>query len=178
MTGNSFELREATSADVPALASVIAAAFEVYRDKLTPPSSSLSKTPEAVRLELQTATAIVAVQATTLVGCVFYQANNDHVYLSRLAVLPAYQGEGTARALLLTVEERSLNSGHDKVRLQVRLVQERNRALYASCGYKVHSYGSHAGYEEPTFVMLEKRLNFLQHSEKISEFTAAFSRYD
>ena len=153
-----FDLRAATDADVPAVAGLIAAAFEVYRHSLEPPSSSLDKTPAAVRRELETATALVAIEAETLVGCVFYAPKEDHVYLSRLAVLPEYQGRGIARALLSAVEDETLDLGAEKIRLQVRLVQKRNRALYGSLGYVFYAYGAHAGYKEPTFVTLEKRL--------------------
>ncbi len=158
-----FGLRAATDADVPAVAGLIAAAFEVYRHILEPPSSSLDKTPAAVHRELETATALVAAklvaaEAETLVGCVFYAPKEDHVYLSRLAVLPEYQGRGIARALLSAVEDETLDLGAEKIRLQVRLVQKRNRALYGSLGYVFYAYGAHAGYKEPTFVTLEKRL--------------------
>jgi ribosomal protein S18 acetylase RimI-like enzyme len=152
-----LHLRAATEDDIPSLAHVIALAFEEHRGKLTPPSSSLNKSPESVRQELQTAKAIVTGN-DEIIGCVFYSLKEDFVYLAHLAVLPDHRGLGIAKALVQAVETKALEQGFTKVRLSVRLALEATRALYERLGYTVYSYGAHPGFNTPTFVTLEKIL--------------------
>lgn len=151
-------LRGATGDDIPALARVIALAFEEHRGKLTPPSSSLKKSPEAVRQELQNAKAIVAIKDDKMIGCVFYSLKDDFVYLAHLAVLPDYRGLGIAKALMRAVERNALKQSYTKIRLSVRLALEETRAFYEHLGYTFYNYGAHPGFDKPTYVMLEKRL--------------------
>jgi ribosomal protein S18 acetylase RimI-like enzyme len=143
-------LRDVTEDDIPALARVIALAFEEHRGKLTPPSSSLNKSPESVRQELQTAKAVVACHKNELLGCVFYSPNDDCVYLAHLAVLPDYRGLGVAKTLIQAVQMKALEQGFTNLRLSVRLVLEKTLAFYESLGFTFYSYGSHPGFESPT----------------------------
>jgi ribosomal protein S18 acetylase RimI-like enzyme len=154
-----LHLRAATEDDIPSLAHVIALAFEEHRGKLQPPSSSLNKSPEAVRQELQTTKAIVAGNDDDIIGCVFYSPKEDFVYLAHLAVLPDYRGLGIAKALVQAVETKTLEQGFSKIRLSVRLALETTRAFYERLGYTFYSYGSHTGFAAPTYVTLEKILS-------------------
>jgi N-acetylglutamate synthase-like GNAT family acetyltransferase len=101
-------LRDATISDTLALANVIAASFEEHRGKLSPPSSSLNKTPETVAKELETAKAIMPCHDKEVIGCVFYSAKEDFAYLAHLAVVPEYRGLGIAKALMQEVETKAL----------------------------------------------------------------------
>jgi ribosomal protein S18 acetylase RimI-like enzyme len=153
-----FYSRDATKDDTPALANVIALALEEHRGKLSPPSSSLGKSPEAVAQELQTARAVVACSDDEIVGRVFYTLREGYVYLAHLAVLPEYRALGIAKALMQSVEGKALEQGCRRVRLSVRLALERTRAFYERLGYAFYSYGTHPGFTEPTYLTLEKRL--------------------
>lgn len=120
-------IREAVAADAPLLARLLREAFEEYRWRLDPPSS-----------------------------CVFFHLKPDHVYLDRLAVLPAFRGQGVARALMEAVETRARALGPTPVRLNVRLSLKGLHDWYGRQGYAFLSYGTHAGYAAPTFVVLQK----------------------
>jgi ribosomal protein S18 acetylase RimI-like enzyme len=151
-----FYLRSATPTDFPAIATVIALAFEEYRGKLDPPSSSLNKSVESVTRELQTARAIVAIVEDKIVGCVFYSQKADYVYLFHLAVLPEHRFLGIAKALMLSVEEKTRELNITNIQLSVRLVLEKTRAFYEKLGYTFLNYGTHSGYNQATYVDLEK----------------------
>ncbi len=153
-----IQLRNATDKDIPAIANVIALAFEEHRGKLELPSSSLNKTPESVRQELQSATAIVALANDKMIGCVFYSVKDDYIYLAHLAVLPEYRGLGIAKALMREVETRVLELHQTTIRLSLRLALEKTRNFYERMGYSFLSYGSHPGFEQPTYMTLEKQL--------------------
>jgi predicted N-acetyltransferase YhbS len=153
-----IEIRQASSADLPAVVDVIHAAFDEYRGRLDPPSSAHHKTVESAREELRDGGAFVAVDGSELVGCVFYHPYPDHIYLDRLAVLPAQRGRGLARRLISAVEQRALAAAIPLVRLSVRLALADNRAYYERQGYQLWRFGTHAGYAAPTYVTLQKRI--------------------
>jgi ribosomal protein S18 acetylase RimI-like enzyme len=152
------QLRDATNNDIPNIANVIALAFEEHRGRLNPPSSSLNKSPESVKQELQSANAIVAFKDDKIIGCVFHSVKEDYVYLVHLAVLPECRGLGIAKLLMLEVEKKASAQKQTTIRLNVRLALEKTRAFYERLGYSFHSYGTHPGFTESTHAMLEKHL--------------------
>jgi ribosomal protein S18 acetylase RimI-like enzyme len=153
-----IQLRNATDDDIPEIANVIALAFEEHRGKLNPPSSSLNKSPASVKQELQNANAIVAVKDDKMIGCLFYSVKENYIYLAHLAVLPKCRGLGIAKLLMLEVEKKALEQNQTAIRLNVRLALEKTRAFYERLGYSFYSYGTHSGFIEPTYVVLEKKL--------------------
>lgn len=157
-----FQFRAVTEADLPLMVDVIRAAFAEYEDRLDPPSSAQRRTVESTRQELVNASALVATIEQELVGCVLYFPKTDHMYLARLAVLPAYRGRGIARSLLAAVEERAREAGLPSVQLSVRLQLAELRVAYERLGYRFLRYGTHAGYAAPTYVTLYKPLGTIQ----------------
>jgi predicted N-acetyltransferase YhbS len=156
---NDIILREATDDDIPALVAVLKAAFEEYRGRLDPPSGAHAETAAKVRAVLRTAHAVLALAGDQVVGCVFYTPVGDHVDLFRLAVLPAQRRRGIAGALIANVEARAHELGLARVQLGVRVALPGNRAYYERLGYRFVEARAHAGYAEPTFVILEKNLS-------------------
>jgi predicted N-acetyltransferase YhbS len=152
-------LREATDGDIPALVVVLKAAFEEYRGRLDPPSGAHAETVVKLREVLRTARAVLALAGDEIVGCVFYAPSGDHVDLFRLAVLPMQRRRGIARALIGYVEARVRELGLPRVQLGVRVALPNNRAYYERLGYRFIEARTHAGYAEPTFVILEKILD-------------------
>jgi GNAT superfamily N-acetyltransferase len=152
-------LSEATDADIPALLAVLMAAFEEYRGRLDPPSGAHDETEERLRATLRGAHAIVARVGDEPVGCVFYAPMGYYVDLFRLAVLPSHRRRGLGRALIEYVEGRALRLGIPSVQLGVRTALPANRAYYERLGYRFLTARAHAGYAEPTYVILEKSLN-------------------
>jgi GNAT superfamily N-acetyltransferase len=108
---------------------------------------------------MRNARAVMAYVDQAIAGCVFYAAVGAYVDLFRLAVLPAYRRRGVGRALVEAVESGALGLGITRVRLGVRVALPRNRAYYERLGYRFVEARSHAGYTEPTYVILEKILD-------------------
>ncbi len=148
--------RTGQETDIPHILHIIKTSFEEYRGRLNPPSSAHHKTIEIVTAELHRATAIVAHQDKYLVGCVFYQVNPDYVYFDRLAVLPAWRRQGIAGQLIKLVEQRAIRAGKNRVRLSVRVSLADHHSYYQNRGYQFKSYGTHPGFDHPTFLVLEK----------------------
>lgn len=150
--------REGVEEDVLQILGVIKAAFAEYEGRLEPPSSAERKTVAIVREELQRATAVVAQHGQTIIGSVFYRLQGDAVYLDRLAVLPAWRGQGVGRRLVEIVEGKTAELGLKSVTLSVRIALTENQVYYRKLGYGFVAYGTHAGYAEPTYMVLAKQL--------------------
>jgi predicted N-acetyltransferase YhbS len=151
-------LREAAEDDLPAALAVLHAAFEEYRALLDPPSGVHRETVESLRTYLARGRLTLALLENDVVGCVLYHAEEHYMYFGRLSVLPAWRGRGIARALIEHVEARARDLGLARVRLGVRIALPHNRAYYERMGYRLVEARAHAGYAEPTFVILEKSL--------------------
>jgi predicted N-acetyltransferase YhbS len=153
-----INIREATLADAAMLAHLICEAFEQYRGQLDPPSGAHNETAARVGERLATTPALLAEVDGVAVGGVFYKVEADHLYLSRLSVLPSYQRQGIGQALVAAVEARALALGRPRVRLGVRLALPALRASYERLGYRLVQYAAHPGYSQPTYIYMEKAL--------------------
>ncbi len=149
---------EATGADAAAIANLLRTAFEEYRDVLNPPSGAHNETADRVLEKMKIARAALARWDGVALGCVFYEQEDDVIYLSRLAVLPEYRQRGIGRALVRYVEDRARTVGLRRVQLAVRLSLPKLRASYHRMGYQFVRLGSHEGSTRPTYALLEKQL--------------------
>jgi GNAT superfamily N-acetyltransferase len=144
--------------DAPALRAVIAAAFAQYEGRLDPPSGALNESDVSLRDKVRSGGAWLCRHEGTVVGCAFVAPRDDHLYLGRLAVLPAWRGRGVGDLLLARVERQALELGLPSVQLAVRLALPRLRAWYTARGYTLLEERAHPGYAVPTFAQLVKRL--------------------
>ena len=158
MHAGTIVLREATIGDVPTLLALVHAAFEQYRDRLDPPSGAHHETEATLRGALHAGGAVLACVDGEAVGCVLYHREQEHVYVGRLSVVPAFRRRGVGQALTDDIERRARGMGVARVQLGVRTALPRLRAYYERCGYRVVREERHVGYETPTYVVMEKNL--------------------
>jgi predicted N-acetyltransferase YhbS len=151
-------LREATEADAAAVLEVIQAAFGEYYEILDPPSGTHRETVDEIRKKMSLARTVLAVSGTAVIGCVFSEERDGYVNFFRLAVRPEHRRQGVGRALIDYVEAQAQARGFGRVRLGVRLALPRLHAYYQRLGYRVLHYLRHAGYSEPTYMIMEKHL--------------------
>lgn len=152
-------IRSATLADVPTIVAIIHAAFQEYDGAIDPPSGAHNESADKIRAKMATDQALLAVIAGQPVGCVLYRNEGDHMYFGRLAVLPEYRGRGIAAALIEYVEARARELELPRVRLGVRVALPQLRASYERLGYRVTEERRHAGYDYPTYLIMEKLLD-------------------
>ena len=100
----------------------------------------------------------VACAGGRIVGSVMWEPKDGGMYLQRLAVEPAWRGQGIARALVAATEAAARLAGVTRVHLGTRLVLAGNRRLFAFCGFVEIARHAHPGYAAPTWVEMEKRL--------------------
>jgi GNAT superfamily N-acetyltransferase len=152
------QLRPATDADIPAVLAVTKGAYTPHVEHLQPPSSVMVEGSDKVAEYLARGGVIVAEVDGEIVGAVRYLPQGDHVYLGRLAVLPAWQKRGLARRLVEAVEHWAMLLGIDEVRLGVRTEIQGNRQLYLHLGYV--EAGSAPLRSDPTrsYLVMKKQL--------------------
>src|SRR5688572_15197248 len=119
-------LRPAVVNDAVLLLDTIVQAFESYRGKFDPPSGVFTETIDSIRGKLEIGGGYIAIINGDVAGCVLYEPQADHMYLGRLAVLPAFRGNGVARVLVEAVEHRARELNLPAVQLGVRLALKGN----------------------------------------------------
>ncbi len=158
MNPNPIHLRQATMKDMPTLLAVMHTAFEEYRGRLDPPSGAHAETIESVLTKLKTSKAVIAFMDDEVAGGVFYEQENEHLYLGRLSVLPQFRQLGVGRTLINYVEAQAVSFKVPRVQLDVRIGLPHLIAYYEKLGYRILSYEAHPGYTQPTYVTMEKNV--------------------
>ncbi len=151
-----IQIRPYRHDEVPLMLDLIKTAFS--EQATDPPSSAERKTLAILEEELAVGGAFVAILDGELIGCVLYEPTSQGLYFHRLAVSSAHRGLGIARQLIAMVEHMAQTDGYECTMMSVRLALPKQRAMYESLGYQVYSYGTHAGFVEPTFVTMRKYL--------------------
>lgn len=122
-------------ADAPELQRLQKAAFQIeaerYNDFTIRP---LVETLEEYTVSFSTHTFFLMRDRGEIVGSVSVQQDEDTVYIGRLVVLPARQGEGIASRLLAKAE--SFFSGVKRSELFTGHRSEKNLSIYMRRGYR------------------------------------------
>jgi predicted N-acetyltransferase YhbS len=153
-----FHLRPTTSADAAAVATLIRNAFTAQSIVTDPPPSALRVTQADVAAHLRTGGGMVAEAEGGIVGSALWTELDNGLYLSRLAVAPAWRGRGIARALVGAAEAAARKAKLRRMHLSTRIPLLDNRRLFAACGFVETTREAHPGYAEPTSVHMEKLL--------------------
>lgn len=154
-----FVLRPISPDDVDAVAALIRSAFAAQSVVTAPPPSALQVTGADIAEHLANGGGTVAEAEGITAGSALWSERGSGLYLSRLAVVPAWRGRGIAKALVATAEAAARAMTLARIFLSTRLVLLDNRRLFGACGFVEISREAHPGYAEPTFVNMEKRLH-------------------
>jgi ribosomal protein S18 acetylase RimI-like enzyme len=112
---------------------VIRAAFGEYRGVLDPPSGALAVDARAVRSLMELGGILACESEGRIVACVVHRTHPDHVYLGRLAVLPAFRRQGLGAPLVRFAVASAGNLGG---RVMVAHVQMPNVAFFERLGWR------------------------------------------
>lgn len=145
--------------DADAVAALVRAAFAAQSVPTDPPASALRLTGSDVRAHLAGGNGGCVIRVgDTLAGCALWAPRDGGLYISRVAVDPAFRRRGIAQALLLAAEAAGRQARWPRLLLETRLVLMDNRRLFAGAGFREVSLHAHPGYTAPTFVLMEKPL--------------------
>ncbi|NBZ87215.1 GNAT family N-acetyltransferase [Stagnihabitans tardus] len=140
--------------DFHAVHALILRAFAGMEGRIDPPSSARDLTPEslaATRGEVWTLPS-----RGLLLACVILTPFPDHLYIGKLAVDPAHQRQGLARALISHAETRARALGLPELRLQTRVELTENHATFRALGFTETARTAHKGYDRPTSITFSK----------------------
>jgi GNAT superfamily N-acetyltransferase len=80
------------------------------------------------------------------------------LHVRRVAVDPAFQRQGIGTALMAWVHDYARTQGYAEVRVGVRRQLPRNLRFYQRLGYTVTAEHRHPGYQEITWVEMQRSL--------------------
>jgi len=141
------------------LLNLLYVAFEQQKDRIDPPSSVYKLDESHLRLKAREEHVFLVKEGDLLVGCVFARDTGHSIYLGKLAVLPEMQGKGIGRMLVERVEDYAKRIGRSLLELETRIELVENHRIFEAYGYRQVSENAHEGYDHPTSISMEKRLD-------------------
>jgi putative acetyltransferase len=137
--GCSISIRDATSADVPAVAHCLVEAFEEYRDSYSPGAfADTVLKADALERRMESMCVLVAVTLSgQVVGTIAYQiVNPGEGDIRGMAVLPQAQGLGVAKQLLDVAESKLRDMECSRIMLETTAPLSRAIHFYERKGFR------------------------------------------
>lgn len=123
---------------------------------IDPPSSAHLLTVENLQTKAQDELGFAAFLGDELAGCVFIKEKEGHFYLGKLAVAPAFEGQGIGRKLMEEAEQQAVARGKPELELQTRIELTRNHAVFEKLGFRKIAETSHPGFDRTTSITMRK----------------------
>ncbi|MBD9374335.1 GNAT family N-acetyltransferase [Rhizobium sp. ARZ01] len=140
------------------LLSVIRYAFAYMDGRIEPPSSAYRLTAASLQEKVLAEIVFLALDRGAIVGCIFCRPEENCLYIGKLAVLPASQGSGAGRALLVAAEQEARTLELPALRLETRTELVENHARFRAWGFEKTAENRHPGYDSTTSIEMTKRL--------------------
>jgi ribosomal protein S18 acetylase RimI-like enzyme len=141
-------IRPADASDLPAMARIVAGAYQIYVERIgKPPGPMLDDYSAHVRAHA----AWVAEADGVVVGLIVLLPQDDHLLLDNVAVDPAYHGRKIGRALMAFAERDAIRRGYTELRLYTHEKMTENLAIYPALGWHETGRGEQAGYRRVFF---------------------------
>lgn len=125
------KVRDATAADVEAIARLVNRAFLVERFFVEGDRTS----PAEISRMLESGAFLLAEADGPLVACVYVELRGERGYFGMLSVDPSRQGEGLGRRLVDAAEDRCRRAGCRVMEIHVVDLRRELRPLYRRLGY-------------------------------------------
>ena len=140
------------------LLALIMASFAYMDGVIDPPSSAHRLTIASLKDKARDEIGLIAEVDGDLVGCAFLRPEPDFLYLGKLAVAAEAQGQGIGGRLLAEGEAIARELGKQTLRLETRIELTGNHRRFGAWGFVRTAEKSHAGYDRPTYIEMQKRL--------------------
>lgn len=141
--------------DLAPVLALLRSAFAYMEGRIDPPSSAHRLTVEAMAAQTEEGAVFIAEgRDDTLLGCVFLKPKGDALYLGKLAIRPARQGEGIGRRLFEASIEEARARNLPEIELQARVELTENHAVFAAMGFREVGRTAHDGYNRPTSITM------------------------
>lgn len=130
-------------------------AFAGMEGRIDPPSSLHQLSAEGVAQLARTGEVWVDAPFR---ACMVLTVKPGRLYLGKLAVEPALQGQGLGRAMVEKACERARALGLPIVELETRVELVENHATFRRLGFHEVGRKAHDGFDRPTSITFQKRL--------------------
>jgi ribosomal protein S18 acetylase RimI-like enzyme len=155
-----IEITSASADEASILHDITRRAFAEYVGLLNPVPTCLTETVREVAAAVRRGGAVIARVDGIPAASARYEVVDGHLYVSRVAVLPAFRGCGLAGELMHAMDAIADSLGLKSLQLQTRLNLPRNISLYEKLGYRViDTWQTESGSDVQ--VLMEKRLEHL-----------------
>jgi GNAT superfamily N-acetyltransferase len=149
-----MEPRRVTSPDdFSAILALITRAFASMHSRINPPSSLASLTIDS----LQSGGEVWAAGHPPI-ACMVLTPHPDHLYLGKLAVDPAMQGQGLARTLIAHADTRARELRLPRLQLLTRIELTENHHTFIALGFTQTATFTHTGHTRPTALTFTKEV--------------------
>ena len=137
-------IRPALLSDAEAVASCVRAAFTPYIERIgRPPAPMLADFPKLIAA----GQVWVAERNGQVAGVLVQYETQDGFYIDTVAALPALQGTGVGRALLVFAESEARRRGFRSLYLCTNVKMTENQLLYPKIGYVEYDRRLDQGYD-------------------------------
>ncbi len=144
------DIRRATQEELPAVLDLIQRQFAYMEDRIDPPSSMYRLTVEGLRQS------DVWVFGDPIRACMVLTPVSDHLYLGKVAIEPAFRGQGLLKELVNRAEDVARGLGLNTIQLESRIELIEVHRTFAKVGFREVRRGAHEGYSRDTFIVMEK----------------------
>jgi len=144
------DIRRAAQDELPAVLDLIQRQFAYMDDRIDPPSSMYRLTVEGLT---QTD---VWVAGDPICACMVLTPVSDHLYLGKVAIEPAYRGQGLLEELVNRAEDVARELRLNTIQLESRIELKEVHRAFAKVGFQEVRTGAHDGYAKDTFIVMEK----------------------
>ena len=126
--------------------------------RIDPPSSLDRMAPQDLETLARQGRLVVAERAGVLVGCGFFTLRPESVYLGKLAVASECRGRGVLKRMVSLADDLARRHGKARLELETRIELTENRRTFEAVGFSVTGESSHAGYDRPTSLSLQRSI--------------------
>jgi len=145
-----MSVRRAAEGDGPAISTIVQRAFSHYVPRI-------GRRPGPMDLDYA---ALVGrgeafVRGEPIEAALVARPQDDHLFVSVIAVEPGRQGRGAGRELMAFAEAEAARRGLTELRLHTHVRMTENVGFYTHLGYEIHEQCSENGFQR---VYLRKRL--------------------
>lgn len=144
--------------DWQALLDLILRSFAYMNGAIDPPSSVHRLTPRTLEARSRQETLLLGYRGDQLAGCLFIADRGDRLYLGKLAIEPALQGQGLGRRLIEAAERLARSQGKKALELETRIELHENHSVFARLGFQEVARTAHPGFDRPTSITMRKAL--------------------
>ena len=153
---SAVQIRLATPADLPSLASLLYDSFAEYKTFYTDEGfAATTPSSDQLRQRMNEGPVWLATRDEAALGTVSVVDRGDYLYIRGMAVLPQARGIGLGVLLLRTVEEFALSQGHKRLTLSTTPFLDQAIRLYEQSGFRRTADGPHDLYGTPLFTMIK-----------------------